>query len=152
MKVKGAAALGQGEAGGADREEPGGALDGGLAGWNTLFMGIIPRVGKVAAGEALPSECVEGVAAFVDVVAAPVVELPWPALMTLDGQTLMKVGILVARSEKPIDVPISFIILAGIGVTLVRKDSQSISFACSQKSIEPWVEKERGGDRYIYFG
>ena len=80
-------------------------------------------MGDVTAGEALPSKCVEGVATLVNIVAAPVVELPWPALMTLNSQTLMKVGILVTRSEKPIDVPISLIILAGIWVTLVRKDS-----------------------------
>ena len=124
MEVEGAAVLGQGEAGVADREEPGGALYSGLGGErNAFFMGVIPGVCEVAAGEALPSEGVECVAAFVDIVATPVVELPWPAQVSLDGQALMKVGMLVARSEKSIDVPISLIILAGIGVTLVRKNS-----------------------------
>ena len=124
MEVEGAAVLGQGEAGVADREEPGGALDSGLVGGrNAFFMGVIPGVCEVAAGEALPSEGVEGIATFIDIVATSVVELPWPAQVSLDDQALMKVGMLVARSEKSIDVPISLIILAGIGVTLVRKNS-----------------------------
>ena len=118
MKVEGAAVLGQGQAGGADREEPGGALCGCLVGRNTLFIVVVLGVGEVAAGEAVPSQGVEGVATLVDVVAAPVVELPWPAPMPLSCKGLMKIDIPEARLKDAKDIFELLRMRARIGIAL----------------------------------
>ena len=102
MKVEGAAVLGQGQAGGADREEPGGTLCGclslGDADLAEQFVLGIPI------GEALPSQGVEGVAALVDVVTAPVVELPWPAFVCLNNVYLVGISLTDAGGEHSCEI------------------------------------------------
>ena len=61
-------------------------------------------MGEIAAGEALPSQGVEGVAALVDVVTAPVVELPWPAFVCLNNVYLVGISLTDAGGEHSCEI------------------------------------------------